>query len=83
MLDHRLPVVIVFTGLILASSTRGEVPQAGMVLWLDASEPTVIDHRKTRITQWRDKSPFGNHVSQTNVSVTAWHGKPKPHKTHI
>lgn len=40
-----------------------------LVLWLDAADDTTFSYSSgTVVSQWRDKSPFNNHVSQSTVA---------------
>ncbi len=42
---------------------------SGCRLWLDASDPTTITYSSgTSVSQWRDKSGYRNHVSQSTAS---------------
>ena len=49
---------------------RGFTPPdiLGCQLWLDAADPATIVQPTTYLTQWKDKSGFGNHASTSGTS---------------
>ena len=41
---------------------------SGLQLWLDGADQSSMALSGSSITQWRDKSPIGNHFTQTNTA---------------
>jgi len=55
---------------------------ASLALWLDADDASTITLNGSTVSQWRDKSGNGNHVSNATAATqpayltTGWNGKP-------
>jgi len=58
----------VFASLLSTLATAGATPAGidGLRLWLDASDGSTINLSGGLVTQWSDKSGFGNHAVQTD-----------------
>ena len=59
-------VLLGLTGVCYAAGFNAPTDLPGLVLWLDASDATTVSDNPRGISEWRDKSGQGNHLSQPN-----------------
>src|SRR5688572_17060005 len=60
----------IYASMLSTLATAGATPVGidGLRLWLDASDNSTINISGGLVTQWSDKSGFGNHAVQTDVN---------------